>query len=138
MVEGKNGVALIMIFIVILLSCIIAFGLRIFDVLVVFAENNIYLNLKESFQVFWMLNRNFFDLIKKDYFKKEWSSIKFLFKSYTFHYRLLLVLLSSLTYEIIRVKGIKFSSKTKNNSILTIIKDAFPAFNERQRDISFA
>lgn len=62
MVEGKNGVALIMIFIVILLSCIIAFGLRIFDVLVVFAENNIYLNLKESFQVFWMLNRNFFDL----------------------------------------------------------------------------
>lgn len=78
MVEGKNGVALIMIFIVILLSCIIAFGLRIFDVLVVFAENNIYLNLKESFQVFWMLNRNFFDLIKKDYSKKEWSSIKFL------------------------------------------------------------
>ena len=127
-----------MIFIVILLSCIIAFGLRIFDVLVVFAENNIYLNLKESFQVFWMLNRNFFDLIKKDYSKKEWSSIKLSFKSYIFHYRLLLVLLSSLTYEIIRVKGIELSSKTKNTSILTIVKDAFPAFNERQGDISFA
>ena len=127
-----------MIFIVILLRCIIAFGLRIFDVLVVFAENNIYLNLKESFQVFWMLNRNFFDLIKKDYSKKEWSSIKLLFKSYIFHYRLLLVLLSSLTYEIIRVKGIELSSKTKNTSILTIVKDAFPAFNERQGDISFA
>ena len=127
-----------MIFIVILLSCIIAFGLRTFDVLVVFAENNIYLNLKQSFQVFWMLNRNFFDLIKKDYSKKEWSSIKLLFKSYIFHYRLLLVLLSSLTYEIIRVKGIELSSKTKNTSILTIVKDAFPAFNERQGDISFA
>ena len=127
-----------MIFIVILLSCIIAFGLRTFDVLVVFAENNIYLNLKQSFQVFWMLNRNFFDLIKKDYSKKEWSSIKLLFKSYIFHYRLLLVLLSSLTYEIIRVKGIELSSKTKNTSILTIIKDAFPVFNERQGDISFA
>ena len=127
-----------MIFIFIFLSCIIAFGLRIFDVLVVFAENNIYLNLKESFQVFWMLNRNFFDLIKKDYSKKEWSSIKLLFKSYIFHYRLLLVLLSSLTYEIIRVKGIELSSKTKNTSILTIVKDAFPAFNERQGDISFA
>ena len=127
-----------MIFIVILLSCIIAFGLRIFDVLVVFAENNIYLNLKESFQVFWMLNRNFFDLIKKDYSKKEWSSIKLLFKSYIFHYRLLLVLLSSLTYEIIRVKGIELSCKTKNTSILTIVKDAFPAYNVRKGDISFA
>lgn len=130
----------IMIFIIIILSIVLSLLMRILDVYVVFIENNIKLTFTESVSVYFMLIKNFFGTFKNDVRDKKWDDLKDLVSAYLFHFRLLLVLLSSLTFEAMRIKGVDLSSQSvkQHVTILKFIKKAFPMFNSRRRDIAMS
>lgn len=129
-----------MVFIVIMISAILSFFMRVLDIYVVFIENNIRLTFSESIRVFFMLLRNFFSTFRYDIKNKKWEDLKDLLSAYLFHFRLLLVLLSSLTFEAIKIKGIDLSHEPakKHTTILRFIRGAFPMFNNRRRDIALS
>lgn len=86
-----------MIFLVLIISIILAFLLRVLDIMVVFNENNFTLTLLQAVKVFHYLNVNFVLQIENSLSNHQIDQTKQLLKSYLFHYRLLLIALATIS-----------------------------------------
>lgn len=86
-----------MIFLVLIISIILAFLLRVLDVMVVFNENDFTLTLLQAIKVFHYLNVDFVLRIKNSLLDYQIDQARQLLKSYLFHYRLLLVALITIS-----------------------------------------
>lgn len=86
-----------MIFLVLIISIILAFLLRVLDIMVVFNENDFALTLLQAVKVFHYLNVNFVLQIKNSLLDHQIDQTRQLLKSYLFHYRLSLVALATVS-----------------------------------------
>lgn len=145
----KGGIA--MIFLVIFISSIIAFFLRILDIFVTFLENGIKLSFLESVIVFLILLKVFKKAIKACIENKNWNGIKRVLHLYLFEFQTFLIFISSFIYETSKSndvkspeklyyvkKSTKHSAKEKNILLLTsAIKEAIKVFGSKNLKFSF-
>ncbi|MCH3911488.1 MAG: hypothetical protein LKE20_05100 [Limosilactobacillus oris] len=139
-----------MIFLVIFISSIIAFFLRILDIFITFLENGIKLSFLESVITFLILLKVFKNAIKTCIKNKNWKGIKTILILYLFEFQTFLIFISSFIYETAKATGVKVSGKlydkksvkdlTRNKDILLLmnaIKEAIKAFGSKHPKFSF-
>ncbi|MBB1095179.1 hypothetical protein LTY36_01145 [Limosilactobacillus agrestis] len=130
-----------LILIIFIVSSLLAFLMRAFDIYVSFLDEGIKLPRFDSLKILFLLTKNFIKIIKPLFEEKDWSSIKIIFKFYIFNFNLVITLLVSITKEAkLAVEKDKptFIKAGKKSSILEIIRNSIPFFNEKQKDIAFA
>ncbi|MEH1000619.1 hypothetical protein [Limosilactobacillus reuteri] len=139
-----------MIFLVIFISSIIAFFLRILDIFITFLENGIKLSFLESVITFLILLKVFKNAIKTCIKNKNWKGIKKILILYLFEFQTFLIFISSFMYETAKATGVKVPGKlydkkpvkdlTRNKDVLLLmnaIKEAIKAFGSKHPKFSF-
>lgn len=142
-----------MIFLVIFISSIIAFFLRILDIFITFWENGIRLSFVQSIIVFLIFLKVFKNATKTCIKKKDWKGVKKILILYLFEFQTFLVFISCFTYEAAKVSGIKIPGKTYEDSskkqikstgkskdlllLINVIKKAIKEFGSKHPTFSF-
>lgn len=140
-----------MIFLVIFISSIIAFFLRILDIFITFLENGIKLSFLESVITFLILLKVFKNAIKTCIKNKNWKGIKKILILYLFEFQTFLIFISSFIYETAKATGVKVPGKlyddnksvkdlARNRDILLLmnaIREAIKAFGSKHPKFSF-
>lgn len=139
-----------MIFLVIFISSIIAFFLRMLDIFITFWENGMRLSFVQSIIVFLILLKVFNNAIKTCIKKKNWNGVKEVLILYLFEFQTFLVFISSFTYETAKASGIEIPGKQHDDSnkkrtnkekdlllLVNVIKDAVKEFGSKHHTFSF-
>ena len=126
---------------ILVMSFLVSFLMRAFDIYIKFLDENIKLFKFDSLRILYLLTKNFLRIIYSFLKKKDWASVKTISKFYIFNFEIVITLLVSITKEVkLAVEEDKpsFVKAEKKSSILEFIKNSFPFFNAQQNDLVFA
>lgn len=140
-----------MIFLVIFISSIIAFFLRILDIFITFLENGIKLSFLESVIAFFILLKVFKNAIKTCIKDKNWNGLKRVLVLYLFEFQTFLIFISSFVYETAKATGVKVPGKSYDGKksakdsvkkkdirlLMSAIKEAIKIFGSKNIKFSF-
>lgn len=126
---------------ILVISFLISFLMLAFDIYVKFSDEKMELFKFDSLRILYLLTKNFLQIIYVFCKKKDWASVKTISKFYIFNFDLVITLLASITKEVklaVEKDRPSFVKVEKRSSILEIIKNSFPLFNDQQNDLVFA
>ncbi|MEE6638570.1 hypothetical protein PS376_03260 [Limosilactobacillus pontis] len=142
-----------MIFLVIFISVIIAFFIRILDIFVIFEENGIKLSFVESIIAFLILLKAFGKGIKSCIKNKNWQGTRNLLVAFLVGFQPLLVIISCTMHDFAMISGIKVPGKlhddkrkiqladiTKDEDIpllINVVKEVNKIINAKHPHFSF-